>query len=262
MVDPVRFEAQLRYLKKKYNIISIHQVIDHLTTKVPLPNSSLLLTFDDGDISVLENGFPLLKKHDCPAVLFVITGLINTNENFWWNLVIHQRSQEGKSLSEVKDELNYLKIIENKDRLKALEDFTRVSRLQLTTFDLQNLRDNGIFIGNHSHSHPMFDRCTADELRHELEKTKSFFEGEGFTGYEIFAYPNGNYDKTAEKILIEKGIKLAFLFDHKLNSKDMDPLRISRIRTNADMEVDELKAKASGLHSFLYRKKKANDKHW
>jgi peptidoglycan/xylan/chitin deacetylase (PgdA/CDA1 family) len=50
-----------------------------------IPENPVLITFDDSDISVYNNGFSVLKKHDIPAILLVITDLIVTKKPFWWN---------------------------------------------------------------------------------------------------------------------------------------------------------------------------------
>src|SRR5262245_26622606 len=47
---PEDFERHLKYLSRRYNFVSLGQVIDAMTNGhwADLPNRSLLLTFDDG----------------------------------------------------------------------------------------------------------------------------------------------------------------------------------------------------------------------
>ena len=51
------------------------------------------------------------------------------------------------------------------------------------------------------------------------------------------------------------GMELIFLFDHKVNKKNLDPYNISRIRVDSDMTIEELKAKVSGLHPIIHHLK-------
>lgn len=256
VVDSELFELQIKYLRKNYSIVTIDQVRDNLLKKKPLPKSPLLLTFDDGDISVLEKGLPILVNNNCHACVFIITDLINTNVDFWFNTVRSKMKEEGICEKEINVKMNALKKASNTERIEKLKVFGTLSKKQLTESDLKLLIENNIFIGNHSHTHPMFNRCEPDEIISELNNVKDFFAKSQMEGYEVFAYPNGNWDENSERILREKNIELAFLFDHKVNSKKINPFRISRIRANSDMGINELKSKVSGLHSAIQILKK------
>jgi len=69
--------------------------------------------------------------------------------------------------------------------------------------------------------------------------------------HNIFAYPNGNFSSSSEKVLKSSNIKLAFLFDHKINFHLNDPLRISRLIVNDSTPLWKLKFILSGLHSKI-----------
>ncbi len=245
------FEAQINYLKSNYSIITIGDLRKHIYGKKPLPNFPLLLTFDDGDISVLEKGLPVLKKYNCPICLFIITSLINTNIDFWWDVVYKNGYKNNEDVIKTKEKINMLKSVPNKERLKMMDNYMVTSKKQLSLKHLKILRNNNVYIGNHSHTHPMFDKCDNEEILNELKNAKGFFDENSLEGYDVFAYPNGNFDINSEKILIEKDVNLCFLFNHKINPTKINPLRISRIRANSDMTISELKSKVSGLHSLI-----------
>ncbi len=250
--DQALFEKQLQYLNSAYTIISIDEVKDHFVKNTPLPPYSILITFDDGDISVLKKGLPVLTKYHSPAVIFIITELINTQKEFWWSRV---RNQSEKDIDEINARMKYLKELPNKARLNELDKYNSSPQEQLKTEDLRILESNKVFIANHSHTHPMFNRCNEQELTYELERSKACFETWDLEGFDIFAYPNGNFDNATEIALRTNNVKMAFLFDHRINEKKINPYRISRIRTNSDMSINELKVKVSGLHSFLQKLK-------
>jgi peptidoglycan/xylan/chitin deacetylase (PgdA/CDA1 family) len=251
-----KFESHLKFLiNSDYNIIDINTLGDHLFLGDKLPNKPVLITFDDGDISVLELGLPLLKKYKLPSVMFIITSLIDSDNTFWCRQVEKALQEQGKSYAEARSKVNQLKKISNKNRMVYINSLNPVNSRQLTKKDLVNMQKGMMFIGNHTHTHPMVDMCTKEELENELNISKSCFEEWELPGFPIFAYPNGNWDEKSEKILKKNVIKIAFLFDHKINKKNINPMRISRIRVNSDNEINEFKVKVSGLHSFLMHKK-------
>jgi len=76
------FERQLEYLSKVYRIIPMVEMVDRLTAG-RIDGKYCSITFDDGWRDVYANAFPLLKKHDLPAVVFLATGFVGTDRIFW-----------------------------------------------------------------------------------------------------------------------------------------------------------------------------------
>jgi len=71
-VKPTDFEAQLQALKAGgYQTITCRQVADYLANAQDLPEKSVVISFDDGRISVLKTAKPLLDKFGFRAVLFI-----------------------------------------------------------------------------------------------------------------------------------------------------------------------------------------------
>lgn len=253
--DKKAFDAQLKYLSNNYNIINIDKLKAHLFEGQNLPKRPLLITFDDGDFSVYENGLPVLKKYKLDSCLFIITHLINSKESVWIKKVEKGEMNNGKTYADARKEVARLKKIPNSKRIEEMKKFPSVSEKQLSTKELLELSVNKVFIGNHTHTHPMLDKCNKKEIILELENARKTLLSLGFEGYDIFAYPNGNEDEASNKILKEEGIKMAFLFDHKVNSKNINPLSISRIMVDSNTELNEFKTKVSGLHPFLFNLK-------
>jgi|GEM_PF-2647205 peptidoglycan/xylan/chitin deacetylase (PgdA/CDA1 family) len=250
--DKTKFEKLINYLNRNYNVISMEDFKRHVLENVPLPKYSLLITFDDGDISVLENGLPVLKKYNCPATVFIITDYINKNIDFWFKNIRNEESVRNKNGFEIESLMKQLKELPNKNRLEYIKNYKNNFKRQLTVQELKKMEREKIFLANHTHTHPMINRCNVEEIESELLNSKAFFDSYDISGgYEIFAYPNGNYDAESENVLRENGINLAFLFDHKICKKEIHPYRISRLRVNSDLDISEIKVKVSGLHSVF-----------
>lgn len=67
-------EEELNWLNEEgYYYPTWKEVRDYVDGKLLLPDKSIVLCFDDGAVSFLENGIPVLEKCKAPATCFMIT---------------------------------------------------------------------------------------------------------------------------------------------------------------------------------------------
>lgn len=67
-------EEELNWLNEEgYYYPTWQEVRDYIDGKLLLPEKSIVLCFDDGAVSFLENGIPVLEKCKVPATCFMIT---------------------------------------------------------------------------------------------------------------------------------------------------------------------------------------------
>ena len=70
-VSPSDFEQQMKYLSENgYTPIFMHE-IEHLDSSVQKP---VVITFDDGNLDVYQEAYPILKKYNIKATVFIISG--------------------------------------------------------------------------------------------------------------------------------------------------------------------------------------------
>ncbi len=75
------FIEQITYfLDKGYQFITPDELKKYLYNEIDIPKKSVLLTFDDVDISVYENAFPFLLEKQIPFTLFIITGEVGNSK--------------------------------------------------------------------------------------------------------------------------------------------------------------------------------------
>ena len=86
-VEPDTFENHLKYLKKYFKIIPLQALpVNHENQKHSheLKNEALcVLTFDDGWYDFYHYAFPILKKYNAPATVFLPTDFIDSKDWFW-----------------------------------------------------------------------------------------------------------------------------------------------------------------------------------
>jgi peptidoglycan/xylan/chitin deacetylase (PgdA/CDA1 family) len=69
-----RFDEQLRFLKEHgFHPVTVSEAAEFVAGTRELPDRPVLLTIDDGSLSVRTWAEPVLRRHGVPAVLFVTT---------------------------------------------------------------------------------------------------------------------------------------------------------------------------------------------
>lgn len=78
------FEEHLDYLaKNNFQVLSFSAAVDYLQSDEPVRKTAVI-TIDDGYKSFFKNGFPLLKKYDFPATLFINTKTVGGGDYMNW----------------------------------------------------------------------------------------------------------------------------------------------------------------------------------
>ena len=83
-VTPQHFAEQLDYLRRYYSPITLLDLKKTLA-KGKAPHKAVIVTFDDGYADNLWNAKPVLERYDIPATVFVTSGSVNRNQEFWWD---------------------------------------------------------------------------------------------------------------------------------------------------------------------------------
>jgi peptidoglycan/xylan/chitin deacetylase (PgdA/CDA1 family) len=263
--DASAFERQLEHLAERFIVVSGAQLTAALEGRHPLPRRAVWITFDDGAPEVVTTAGPLLDRFGFSATLFVCPGVIDTDRPYWWEIV-----REAGRLGVDEPRGITLPAGPTEAALKRCPDTVRrayVERLvdavkfrtgrgprqqQLSSEDLRSWVASGREVGNHSWDHPLLDRCTPDTQVEQIERAHDWLRSTLGIRADSFAYPNGNWSQMSEATLIRLGYRTALGFDHRMvGSRASNPLRLSRLRTDADAELDRFRTIVGGVHSGL-----------
>lgn len=70
-------DRQLSWLRARgYALVSLRDVVRHVSDGTPLPPRPVLLTFDDGTADAHDDLLPVLRRHGVPAAVFVVPALV------------------------------------------------------------------------------------------------------------------------------------------------------------------------------------------
>lgn len=76
------FDQQMKYLKENgYRVISLGELHEFLKYRNSLPKRSVVISIDDGYRSVYNIAWPILKKYDFRATLFIYTDFVGVSKN-------------------------------------------------------------------------------------------------------------------------------------------------------------------------------------
>ncbi len=81
-----RFARTLEFLRSRYRIMRLAEILEALHREDPLPPNALAITFDDGYRDVFDNAIPVLRELSLPATCFLPTAFIDSTDTvFWWD---------------------------------------------------------------------------------------------------------------------------------------------------------------------------------
>jgi peptidoglycan/xylan/chitin deacetylase (PgdA/CDA1 family) len=87
VIDSVWFERVLCFLKSKYTLISMETFHEQYFFRKNIRNGCHI-TVDDGHKSFYEIIFPILKKHNVAASIYVSPKILKENANYWFQEVM------------------------------------------------------------------------------------------------------------------------------------------------------------------------------
>ena len=102
-VSPRHFDEHLDVVRRLGRPTRLSHMTERMKDGKPI-KGSVAITFDDGYLDNYENARPLLEKHSIPATIFVVSGSIDSQRDFWWDtlaalLLRPGRLPEGLELS-------------------------------------------------------------------------------------------------------------------------------------------------------------------
>ena len=83
-VTPARFAEHLDVIRRYGEPMPLARLADSMTAP-DRPRRSIAITFDDGYADNALNAAPILEAQDMPATIFVVSGAVGRQRDFWWD---------------------------------------------------------------------------------------------------------------------------------------------------------------------------------
>ncbi len=267
-----QFDLQMNFIKKNFDVISFEDLMKCRNGKISLPKRPMIVTFDDGFSDNYQNAFPILKKYNLPATIFLVSGFVGTREIFWWEKVSYYLKHEkdffvawgdwGCMLPKKEAQtqtwvLNYFKDLTEDERSHLLakmaerflieesSDFSLIRPLQWN--EVLEMSLNGIEFGSHTVTHPLLSQVSKEKLRFELRESKKEIEQKIKKEVIVLAYPDGrtiNYNDEVVLAVKEAGYAFGITYNTPRadNSRSCnDWYRMKRITVDSDHSINRFR---------------------
>lgn len=224
-VSVVNFEKQIKYLKENFEILRFEDNWENID------RPSVVVTFDDGYVDNLVNAKPILEQYEVPATIFVSTGNIGTEKEFWPNelerfIILNKNLPNYMSLSiqhmikdfdfssdrkkiesyhQIHTELKKMQSNERTEFMKELECvlnvdvparelYRTVNEKELLALDTSKY----ITIGSHTVTHTQLSLQPSEIQKWELNESKAVLERILRHSVTLFSYPFGSHNDYTE----------------------------------------------------------------
>ncbi|MDD0852517.1 polysaccharide deacetylase family protein [Halobacteriovorax sp. GB3] len=215
-VDTDEFEKQIKYLVENYIVVHLDEIAN-LVKSSKNAHKYAAVTFDDGYKDNFDVAYPILKKYNCPATIFIASGFVKKEVEF---------TEGGEKLIPL--ELN----------------------------DIKSMNDDLVRFEAHTHTHISLNEITLDEVTYELERSVKEIEQMCGRKPTHFAYPNGAINKDILKRVEDVGFKSAYATFMSTEVKCEDLFCIPRVMIDMDDTLKDAVCKIEGAYNYLGKMQK------
>jgi len=215
-VTPTTFERQMEYLSEAgYKTLTLDELLSYIKGDLVLQQKAVVVTFDDGWLDNYIYAFPVLKKYNIHASIFIVTN------------IIERASRDGGKPPTVVPTHRESKLIMQKG--EEHEVFLRWDIIK----EMAESELIGFF--SHAKTHASCDFLSEPELSEELEASKHVIEERLKKPCPFLCWPFGRYTSFAIEVARKVGYSATYTTNHGIVTPGSDPFAIKRIGVKDDM---------------------------
>jgi peptidoglycan/xylan/chitin deacetylase (PgdA/CDA1 family) len=220
-----------------------------------------VVTFDDGFKDQFQNAYPLLKKMNIPATLFLITSTASSDKLLWLHklyVLIEQINKDEaialltKYSPPPRPDMTFFHLMRHfvfsatKQQIYSLietlaqkvnwtvdQERELSHQLYLTTDELRTMQSNGFTIETHFHDHWPLHTLSEDQIRHDIEQSISWIYNNLSYRPRFLSYPFGFANQFSTGILSQLNLIGACTVEHRPVQIGEDPYTMPRIYRNS-----------------------------
>ena len=233
-IDPETFEWQIKTLKEKFIPLTLDDSVSFVKGKLNLKKDGFAITFDDGWADNFIYAYPILKKLNIPATIFISTDFISKNKEYltWEKINVMKPLIKVESHGQTHAyHFRSPKIIDvYKDTLTKRQTYLLLSGIQLKAESPIYESGSVLAYQRYYEKEKSFENFNDYEDRVKTELKTSMAEISKNTGFRLkyLAWPFGEYNKTAIEIAKKIGFQSCFTTKQGFIKQNDDYYRLKR----------------------------------
>lgn len=236
-VSPATFRAQMAWLAQHdYRSIGCRD-LERFLEGEPLPDKSVLITFDDGYLDNYVYAHPVLEEFGLHGAIFLITGRIG------------DKSQPRRHANMGGD----LPACPNHREANALIDAGRADDVMLRWSEIEAMQAAGTFeFHSHTHTHTRWDKTVADPgerraaLAGDIAASRATLAAHCGDSPHL-CWPQGYYDDDYRAVAKATGFRYLYTVEKSINTPTTPADKIGRI------VIKDRVGSWFGSRMFIYR---------
>lgn len=212
------FERQIQWLRqKRFRSITL---AEYLKGNFRKGERIVVLTFDDGYLDNYTNAYPLLRKYDFTATIFVVSDYVGTDQIF-------------------------------SDDIQAKKHGTKYPLMQWE--HLGEMLDTGIEIGSHTCTHAKLPDISDEQAKEEIGRSRADIELRLGIHVNSFCYPQGYLNEKTITYVHKSGYKGAVVTPPR-GGIPLTPYTLRRVGVYQNMTPLLFRIKTHPLFRRYYEK--------
>ncbi|ARC83825.1 polysaccharide deacetylase family protein [Clostridium argentinense CDC 2741] len=130
MMDPELFRSHLQWLKdNNYTSLTMEEFYNYIKYNTPVPEKSVVITFDDGYIDNYTNAMPIINEFDFDTTIFMVSDFVG-NPNFLTESQLKELEKNKINIeSHTANHLDLAKLSEEKQKEELQQSKNRLDNL-------------------------------------------------------------------------------------------------------------------------------------
>lgn len=275
IVTAETFARHMTIVRRHFEVLSVEEFCRRIENREPLPDSSCVITFDDGWRDTFANAVPILKRHGFSAVVFLPVNYIGARRHFWREALTHLLRQVVVEVQEHPEKRRRFEellrpsglhpvLVMSPDAHFAAVDHARLSRSAADalvealaaelgvnlealpspdTFvdwpEVDAMARDGIRFGGHGADHHRLTQVGPDVVGSEVAASKTMLDKLDRGAVPVFSYPNGDWSPAVAAAVRECGYRFAFTTEHGAVGVDDDRWALKRVNIHEEGTATE-----------------------
>jgi peptidoglycan/xylan/chitin deacetylase (PgdA/CDA1 family) len=218
----------MEFLKRHCRPRTLGEALKEKGMRVPFTKPLVAVTFDDGYQDNYTQAWPILKRYDVPATIFLMSNHVDGETLMWQHRLYYLKEARGEDwvlqcakgmgldAEDFRGMMLWFKRESDRDArdnlINQLWGAAGLDRslerklakdMYLSWEQVREMSSGGIEFGSHTRSHPYLSSLRGDALHSEIDESKKAIEERLGKEVDCFCYPYGDAGAYNQEVLEE-----------------------------------------------------------